>query len=132
MKKKPKPTKRWDARHAARTRGRKVFGGLILKELAAGGIMGNASLIYEKMPPHLSLPTVYHKKTAEIVYCLGGHAIACLDGRNCRLSPGTVLLIPPGVRHRFITRSQSCESLSIFHPALRLKARRPDIHTEIA
>lgn len=110
--------------------GRRIFGKLILKELAPRWALKDVSVIYEKMPPRLALPTVYHKKTTEFVYCLSGRATAYLAGKAYPMRPGTLLSIPPGARHRFVTKSKPCESLSIFRPALRLSDRRPDIHTE--
>jgi mannose-6-phosphate isomerase-like protein (cupin superfamily) len=112
--------------------GRKIFGKLLIKEIAPRGLLGDVSVVYEKMLPNLSLPTVYHKKTTEFVYCLSGRATAYLAGKAYPMRPGTLLLIPPGARHRFVTRSHPCESLSIFQPALMLADRRPDIHTEPA
>lgn len=112
--------------------GRKIFGKLLIKELAPRGLLGDVSVVYEKMLPNLSLPTVHHKKTTEFVYCLSGRATAYLDGKAYPMRPGTLVLIPPGARHRFVTGAHPCESLSIFQPALMLADSRPDIHTESA
>jgi quercetin dioxygenase-like cupin family protein len=54
---------------------------------------------------------------------------AYLDGRPRKVRAGTVILIPPGVRHKFVTGAGACEALSLFSPALKV-GPGGDIHTE--
>lgn len=42
----------------------------------------------------------YHDHTEEVYYILEGEGIIELDGELHTLTPGTAILIPPGVRHR--------------------------------
>jgi mannose-6-phosphate isomerase-like protein (cupin superfamily) len=42
----------------------------------------------------------YHRKTAEVYYILEGSGQMELDGDTVDISPGTVITIPPGTRHR--------------------------------
>jgi len=42
----------------------------------------------------------YHKKTTEFYYVLEGTGILELDGEEVELRKDTVVMIPPGVRHR--------------------------------
>lgn len=42
----------------------------------------------------------YHKKTTELYYCLEGKGYLELDEEEVELEPGTVVMIPPGIRHR--------------------------------
>jgi mannose-6-phosphate isomerase-like protein (cupin superfamily) len=127
MARKP-PRKRLLATHVSRVPGKR-FRGLVLRRLEDGGLLGDVSIIHEHLPPRTELPTVHHKRTAEFVFCISGVLTAVLGGRKHRLRAGSVLLIPPGVRHKFVTAARSCDSISIFSPALGL-APGADIHTE--
>ena len=42
----------------------------------------------------------YHERTEEVYYILEGEGVLELDGVQCKLTPGTAVWIPPGVRHR--------------------------------
>jgi len=42
----------------------------------------------------------YHRKSAEVYYILEGFGHMELDGDTVDISPGTVITIPPGTRHR--------------------------------
>jgi mannose-6-phosphate isomerase-like protein (cupin superfamily) len=42
----------------------------------------------------------YHRTFTEIYTCLEGSGALELDGERIPLTPGTVVAIPPGVRHR--------------------------------
>jgi len=114
--------------HLSRLRSQR-FGAVRLRPLPDGGLLGDASVIHEHLPPESRLPEVHHRRTAELVYCISGTMIAYLDGKKRRVRPGGVLLIPPGVRHRFVTGKNACTSLSVFAPALHL-APGADVHAE--
>jgi quercetin dioxygenase-like cupin family protein len=91
-------------------------------------MMGDVSIIHEHLPPHTRLPQVYHRRTAEFVYCVAGEMTAYLDGRKHLIRAGGVIQIPPGVRHKFVTAGRSCRAVSIFRPTLRV-GPDADIHT---
>ncbi len=93
------------------------------------GLLGDFSVIHEHLPKRTALPTIHHRRTAELVYCTSGEMTAYLDGRPRRVRAGTVILIPPGVRHRFVTGARACEALSLFSPSLRL-GPGGDVHVE--
>jgi mannose-6-phosphate isomerase-like protein (cupin superfamily) len=45
----------------------------------------------------------YHRQTTEVYYILEGHGKMELDGNWHVVEPGTVIWIPPGVRHRVLS-----------------------------
>lgn len=107
----------------------KYFGRLLTRQIASGRLLGNVSVIYERVPPHTQLPTIYHRRTTELIYCLRGTVTACLGGRRHRLRGGSLVILPPGVRHRFETKDGACECLSLFFPSLMI-SKKADIHKE--
>ena len=96
------------------------FGPLRSKTLPHGGLLGPVSILHERLPPRTAMPAIRHRRTAEWVYCTAGSMTAELGRRRLRVRAGTVLVIPPGVRHRFATGAEPCEALSVFRPALAL------------
>lgn len=120
--------KRLLATHVKRIRG-SGFGKLVTRGLEDGGLLGDVSILHEHLPPRTTLPKIHHRRTAEFVYCVSGAMTALLGRRIYRITAGSVLLIPPGVRHQFSTGAGSCEAISIFSPALRI-GPGADIHTE--
>ena len=63
-------------------------------------------------------PLGSHKHTAEFVYVLKGTAKACLGNKTFRVKSGSYLVIPPGVKHRFVTGREPLVALSVFCPAM--------------
>ena len=61
----------------------------------------------------------YHKIAEEIYYIVAGKGTAYLDGKVFNLEPGDFLRLPPGTRHRFITREEPLEMLDIHSPGSR-------------
>lgn len=59
-----------------------------------------------------------HKKTQEFVYVIKGNARAYLGNRRVTVGAGDYLLIPPGVRHRFVTGERPLIALSVFSPPM--------------
>ena len=114
--------------HLSRIRGKR-FNALLLRRLEDGGLLGDISIIHEHLPPRTELPTVHHRHTAEFVFCVSGDLTAVLGKRRHRVRAGSVILIPAGVRHKFMTGARPCDSISIFSPALGLSPGA-DIHTE--
>ena len=105
------------------------FGTLVTKAIADGGLFGDVSILHEHLPPRTKLPRIHHLRTAELVYCVAGAMNAILGRRLYRVSAGSVLVIPRGVRHQFVTNSRACEAISIFSPALKI-GPGADIHIE--
>ncbi|MBI2385359.1 MAG: cupin domain-containing protein [Elusimicrobia bacterium] len=105
------------------------FGNLVTRTLEDGGLFGDVSILHEHLPPRTELPKIHHRRTAEFVYCTAGSMTAYLGRRKYRVTAGSVLLIPRGVRHRFVTGSSSCEAISLFSPALAI-GPGADIHIE--
>jgi len=64
------------------------------------------------------VPWGLHKKTAEFIYVLEGKAKACLGHKVYNVSSGDYLLIPPGVKHRFVTGKKPLIALSVFCPPM--------------
>lgn len=122
------PRKRLLATHVKRIRGA-GFGKLVTRDLEDGGLLGDVSILHEHLPPRTTLPKIHHRRTAEFVFCVSGSMTALLGRREYRITAGSVLLIPRGVRHRFATGASPCEAISIFSPALRI-GPGADIHTE--
>lgn len=59
----------------------------------------------------------YHRTFTEIYTCLEGKGVLELDGSIVSLTPGTVVMIPPGVRHRAYPASAD-ETLRILNTAV--------------
>ena len=57
----------------------------------------------------------YHVKTTEFYYVLSGKGILELDGDRVELVPGTLVMIPPEVRHKAVGK---LEALIIGLPSL--------------
>lgn len=76
------------------------------------------SIVHENIPGNGKVPFVVHKKTSEFVYILSGRAKAFLDNKSFNVTGGDYLLIPPGIKHRFITGRQPMTALSIFNPPM--------------
>lgn len=94
------------------------FGRLVTRALGGGPSLGGVSILHERLPARTTLPTVTHRRTTEWVYCTKGRMTAFLGGKRHALREGAVVLIPPGVPHKFVTARSSCSAISIFHPAL--------------
>lgn len=105
------------------------FGKLVTRALEDGGLFGDVSILHEHLPPRTTLPKIHHRRTAEFVFCVSGAMTALLGRRKYRVTAGSVLLIPRGVRHQFSTGSRSCEAVSLFSPALAI-GPGADIHIE--
>lgn len=76
------------------------------------------SIVHENIPKNGNVPYVVHRKTAEFVYILSGNAKAFLGSGRFNVRGGDYLLIPPGVRHRFVTGNTPMTALSVFSPPM--------------
>lgn len=61
----------------------------------------------------------YHKATTEIYYCLGGKGKLELDGEVVELEAGTMVMIPPGIKHT--ADGENLELLIFGIPAIDMK-----------
>ncbi|MFA6003529.1 MAG: cupin domain-containing protein [Elusimicrobiota bacterium] len=105
------------------------FHRLITRHLPGSERLGDIAVIYEHLPPHTALPRVHHRRTGEFIYCTSGAMTAYLGDKRYRIRTGSIVYLPPKVRHRFVTGKQACEAISIFHPHLAI-APGADIHTD--
>ncbi len=64
------------------------------------------------------LPWGLHKNTAEFLYVLDGEAEIHLSKKRSGIKAGDYLVIPPGVKHRFVTGAAPLVALSVFSPAM--------------
>lgn len=76
------------------------------------------SIVHENIPENGNVPYVVHRKTAEFVYILSGNAKAFLGSKRFSVRGGDYLLIPSGVRHRFVTGKTPMTALSVFTPPM--------------
>jgi len=72
-----------------------------------------------RIEPRQDTSESYHKKAEECYYVTGGRGVAILDGREYLLEPGDFLRLPPGTRHKFVTRESPLEMLDIHSPGSR-------------
>jgi len=77
------------------------------------------SVFYENIYKNgRDVPFVIHKRTAEFVYVLNGTAKACLGNKSFNVRSGDYLVVPPGVKHRFLTGKKPMLALSMFYPPM--------------
>lgn len=77
------------------------------------------SIAHEEIPENAKgLPFVVHEKTSEFIYVISGGGKAEVGGKCFKAAAGDCLLIPPGVRHRFITGNKPLIALSVFSPPM--------------
>lgn len=67
------------------------------------------------------MPFITHKKTGEFVFILEGKAKLCLGNRRYAIQKSDYILIPPGVKHRFLTGKKPLVAISVFCPAMTFK-----------
>lgn len=103
------------------------FSALLFRDLFPSPLAGRASVVHESLAASAKLPAVLHRRTDELVFCIRGKAAVILDGRRYTLRPGSLVWIPRNSAHRFISKSRSSQSLSVFFPALDFKGRA-DVH----
>jgi len=106
-----------------------AYKSLLIRDITDGPFLSGTSGIHLHLPARSVLPNIYHAHTEEVIYVLDGHMTGILEGEKRRLSAGTVIHIPRGAWHQFITHSSSCKAIALFHPALKVD-RSADIHGE--
>lgn len=80
---------------------------------------GAATAYRVAVAPHQQTNTSYHRIAEELYCVLAGNGIAYLDGVPYRLQTGDFLRLPPGVKHRFETGSESLVMLDVHVPGCR-------------
>lgn len=108
---------------------KRSFADLTIRPLLKQWSYKNTTVIHESLPRGGRLPSVYHKRTGELLYCVKGRAWATLDGKRFRLREGSLVWIPPGVRHTFSAITPKVEAISVFWPALNLQ-KEADVHVD--
>lgn len=77
------------------------------------------SIAHEMIPKNgEQLPFIVHKKTAEFVYILTGKGKACLGKKTFAVKPGDYVVIPAGIKHRFVTAGEPLTAISVFNPPM--------------
>lgn len=77
------------------------------------------SIAHEIIPANgRNLAFVRHERTAEFVHILGGGGKAEVGERSFPVRVGDSLMIPPGVKHRFVTEKKPLVALSVFSPPM--------------
>jgi len=72
-----------------------------------------------RIEPEQETSESYHKVAEELYYIIEGAGIAVLDGEEFPLETGDLLRLPPGTRHRFLTRESALVMLDIHSPGSR-------------
>ena len=77
--------------------------GVTVNVLVRGSDTGGAwALVDYTMPPRFAGPAAHrHRIATEAFYAVEGVTMLEVDGREVRLEPGEVAVVPPGVTHRF-------------------------------
>lgn len=112
-------------KHLSRLKGQR-FSRVMLRPVVPELRGANVSIVHEHLPKGSELPAVMHRKTTELVFCLSGTLTAVLGKKRHVLRPGSIVWIPPGTWHRFISGKNDVECLSVFTPPLRLN-READV-----
>lgn len=77
------------------------------------------SIAHENIPRNgKDLPFVIHERTNEFIYILSGGGEAWAGNKSFEVAAGDCLLIPAGVRHRFVTGKKPIAALSVFSPPM--------------
>jgi quercetin dioxygenase-like cupin family protein len=77
---------------------------------------GSLSLYETEDEPGLAPPPHIHTDTSEAFYVLEGEYEMTVDGQITTCGPGSLVFIPPGVEHGFVTGPRKARKLIIFVP----------------
>ncbi len=78
--------------------------------------MCNVLVIGARLEPGDIHQPHYHKSEAVIVYGLRGSAVATVDGKEIKVTPDTLVFIPPMAVHQFVNNSKlvwECVAMAI-------------------
>lgn len=101
--------------------------GLRLYELPPAFRIGRVGVVYEKMAPRVRLPNLYHRRTDELVLVTRGSGWGKVGGRRMRLVPGSILWMPAGTPHEFVSGGGPLEAVVLFSPPMDFA--EPDAYT---
>ena len=93
------------------------------KLLATRDILGcsNLCLGVSFFPPGEHAPGHIHEKEEEVVYCMEGSGELVIDGKPEKLTPGTVVFMPPGSLHSVNnTGDKTIKLVYVFSPSTRI------------
>jgi len=68
-----------------------------------------------EIPPGSSIPYHAHANEEEIMFVHEGRGIATVDGKDYRVSRGSVVLTPPGCQHSFTNTWTENLSIAFFY-----------------
>lgn len=97
-----------------------VRGSTVFLKAVAADTTGAFSFVERTLPPHGRPPTPHrHTNCHEAFYVLDGTIEFVLDGAPVQADPGTFVLVPGGVAHTFVNRTDDVARLLILHtPAM--------------
>ncbi|HSF87032.1 MAG TPA: cupin domain-containing protein [Acidimicrobiia bacterium] len=97
------------------------------------GLGAASSIRIVRLHPGRTRQAHRHPHSEEIVYVRTGHGTAFLDGTPCRVAPGDVVHVPPGVPHATIPDTGELMELICFfpHPSLANNLEETDIQVSI-
>ncbi len=92
------------------------FGVSTITQLCEPGDLRAASTAMLDVPSRGEIPSIFHRKTAELVVALSGGARAKVGARLFHLKRGSVLFIPPGVPHDLKAGPSGFKALTVLSP----------------
>lgn len=93
------------------------YGGGVHTWKATGAETGGAFLLFEIMLSRgKSTPLHLHPDADETMYMLEGEVLVNLDGREQRVGPRGVAMVPRGVPHAFLVTSETARMLCLLTP----------------
>jgi quercetin dioxygenase-like cupin family protein len=78
----------------------------------------NVSCILVKVPAGIEIPEHTHEEQVDILYPLSGSADMYVEGAgNFVLTPGIVVRVPIGTKHKIFNVTEELIIYDVFHPA---------------
>ena len=70
------------------------------------------------MKPEAKVPAHHHETENEIIYCIKGAGVLTSNGKEYKIGPGMVVMIPPKVEHSFrvISPFKNFEAIQMWIP----------------
>jgi quercetin dioxygenase-like cupin family protein len=93
------------------------YGGGVHTWLATSSETAGTFLLFDDvMTRGKSTPLHTHPEVDETLYVLDGEILVHIDGRDQKLGPGGVAMVPRGVPHAFLVTSESARLLTLETP----------------
>jgi mannose-6-phosphate isomerase-like protein (cupin superfamily) len=92
--------------------------GFSVKFFLERGESNNISFYHVSLPGNFFYKSSYHKKAEELVFVLKGEARGKIGEKDTFVSEGSIIYIPPGTLHKFITKDQELVLLSVHSPPI--------------